>query len=111
MDVQYVFNISGDSINQTFRVVLDGQTYEITMFWNERDESWLFSIGDIGEDPTVTFKLTTFVDLLGPYRYKENLPTGVLYLSGSSDYRTRVGRYNIGEDSQIYMWYASDYEG
>ncbi len=108
MEVQYVFDISPDSIDQTFTVVLDSQTYQISLYWNERDESWLFSIGDVGEDPTVSFKLTTFVDLLAPYRYKENLPKGVLYLAGSSDYSTRISKYNVGPNCPVYMWYASE---
>lgn len=93
--------------DQTFRVVLDSVTYEVRFQWNERDESWQFSIGDVGTDPTVTCKLSCFVEILAPYRYKENIPQGNLVLFPLRDIQARVGRYNIGVLTAIQMVYAS----
>lgn len=95
---------------QTFRIVLDSVTYEVTFQWNERGEYWQFSIGDVGTDPTVTFKLTAMVDLLAPYRYMDNLPAGNLILLPLRDVGQRVGRYNIGVQTAMQMVYASRIE-
>lgn len=93
--------------DDSFRVVLDEATYEVRFMWNERDESWFFSMGDVGTDPTFITKLTCFVDILAPYRYRENLPEGNLVLYPLRDIRTRVGRYNVGPLAGIIMTYAS----
>lgn len=96
--------------DDTFRVVLDEATYEFRFMWNERDESWLMSMGDIGSDPTFTTKLTCFTDILAPYRYKENVPEGILALYPLRDIKERAGRYNIAPLKGIVMTYASPEE-
>lgn len=93
--------------DQTFRIVLDSNTYEVRFRWNARDESWLFDLGDVGAPPTISMKLTALNDLLEPYRYLENVPTGNLYLIPTRDVETRPGRYNIGVLTDIQMLYAS----
>lgn len=100
------FELSGYP-DESFRVVLDSATYELRFMWNERDESWFFSLGDVGADPTITTKLTCYTDLLAPYRYKDNVPQGNIYLFPLRDVRHRVGRFNIGPLSGIQMAYAS----
>lgn len=96
--------------DQSFRIVLDSNTYEVRFQWNERDESWLFSLGDVGADPTISCKLTCFSDILAPYRYRENIPQGNLYLLPLRDVRARPGRYNIGVLTAVRMIYASHEE-
>lgn len=96
--------------DETFRVVLDSATYEFRFMWNERDESWFMSMGDIGSDPTFTTKLTCFTDILAPYRYLDNVPGGNLVLYPLRNIRERVGRYNVGPLLGIQMVYASDEE-
>lgn len=103
------FELSGYP-DETFRVVLDSVTYELRFMWNERDESWFFSLGDVGADPTITTKLTCYSDLLAPYRYMENVPDGNLVLFPLRDIRHRAGRYNIGPLKGIQMAYASRLE-
>lgn len=93
--------------DQSFRVVLDGNTYELRFQWNERDESWLMYLGDVGSDPTISTKLTCFSDILKPYQYRENVPKGNLVIYPLRHIEERVGRYNIGVLSAITMTYAS----
>lgn len=93
--------------DESFRVVLDSVTYELRFMWNERDESWFFSLGDVGADPTITTKLTCYSDILAPYRYMENVPQGNIYLFPLRDVRHRAGRYNIGPFAGVQMAYAS----
>lgn len=100
------FDIDGYP-DQSFRIVLDSKTYEVRFRWNARDESWLFDLGDVGTTPTISMKLTAFSDLLAPYRYKENVPQGNLFLIALRNISDRPGRYNIGVLSQIQMVYAS----
>ncbi|URC22646.1 hypothetical protein KASHIRA_00520 [Serratia phage vB_SmaM-Kashira] len=92
---------------QTFRVVLDSVTYEVTFVWNERGEYWQFSFGNVGTAPTFTCKLTCFVNILDPYRYKDNIPAGNLILLPLRNIGERVGRYSIGIQTPIQMVYAS----
>lgn len=107
MQRTFDFEIDGTP-DQSFRIVLDSVTYEVRFQWNERDESWLFMIGDVGTDPTVTMKLTVMTDLLAPYRYMDNIPQGNLYLlPARTDITVRAGRYNIGVLTDIEMSYAS----
>lgn len=93
--------------DETFRVVLDSETYEVRFMWNERDESWFFSLGEVGEDPTITMKLTCYVDLLAPYRYMDGVPDGNLVLFPLRNIKERSGRYNVGPLSGVQMVYAS----
>lgn len=93
--------------DQSFRIVLDSNTYEVRFQWNERDESWLFHFGEVGLPPTITMKLTAYTDLFAPYRYMDNIPTGNLVLYSNTNVRARPGRYNIGAITPIQMSYAS----
>jgi len=100
------FELSGYP-DEVFRVVLDSVTYELRFVWNERDESWQFSLGDVGADPTIITKLCCYVDLLAPYRYMDGVPKGNIYLFPLRNVRTRAGRFNIGPLSGVQMAYAS----
>lgn len=104
------FSIDGYP-DQSFRIVLDSVTYEVRFQWNDRDESWVFHIGDVGTDPTVTMKLMPYVDLLAPFRYMENIPKGNLFMfTGPQNWDARPSRYNIGILSEIQLTYASNTE-
>ena len=104
--ITFTWDIDGFS-DQTMRVVLDSETYEMRFQWNERDESWLVSFGDVGEKPTISFKLTPIIDILAPFRYMENLPDGELVVFSFTQSTKRVGRYNIGFLSDLQLLYSS----
>lgn len=106
MKITHMWDLDGYP-DQTMRVVLDSITYEMRFQWNERDESWLVYFGDVGAEPTISFKLTAFVDLFAPYRYMDNIPDGRLMVISFTEYKKRVGRYNIGFLSELQLAYAS----
>ncbi|QEQ94906.1 hypothetical protein pEaSNUABM56_00107 [Erwinia phage pEa_SNUABM_56] len=105
-EITFTWDIDGYA-DQIMRVVLDSQTYEMRFQWNERDESWLVYFGDVGSDPTISFKLTAFVDVFKPYQYLENIPSGKLMVVSFTDIKKRVGRYNIGYMSELQMVYVT----
>lgn len=104
--ITYTWDIDGYA-DQTMRVVLDSQTYEMRFQWNERDESWLVYFGGVGEDPTISFKLSAWVDCFAPYQYLDNIPAGKLMVISFNNYKKRVGRYNIGFLSELQLVYIS----
>jgi hypothetical protein len=104
--ITFTWDIDGFA-DQTMRVVLDSQTYEIRFQWNERDESWLVYFGDVGSTPTISFKLTTIFNLLEPFQYLDNIPSGDLCVFSYTQSTKRVGRYNIGFLSDLQLLYSS----
>ena len=104
--ITFTWDIDGFA-DQTMRVVLDSVTYEMRFQWNERDESWLVSFGDVGSNPTITFKLTSFIDVFEPFSYLDEIPNGTLIVYSFSQSTKRVGRYNIGFLSDLQLLYSS----
>lgn len=104
--ITFTWDIDGFA-DQTMRVVLDSVTYEMRFQWNERDESWFVSFGDVGSDPTITFKLVTVFDIFKPFRYMDNIPDGQLRVFSFTQSTKRVGRYNIGFLSDLQLVYSS----
>lgn len=104
--ITFSWDIDGFA-DQTMRVVLDSQTYEIRFQWNERDESWLVYFGDVGATPTISFKLTTIFDIFAPFKYLDNIPAGQFGIFSFSQSTKRVGRYNIGFLSELQLFYSS----
>ena len=66
--------------DQVGTVTLDGVDYDIRFRWNTRDQSWQVIFSPSGGDPVATFKATNGIDLLRPYKYKEDIPDGELYI-------------------------------
>ena len=79
--ITFVWDIDGFP-DQTMRVVLDNETYEMRMQWNERDESWWLSLGPVGDSPLVTRKVTACQDILDGLHYRDDLPKGRLMGQG-----------------------------
>lgn len=104
--ITFSWDIDGFA-DQTMRVVLDSQTYEMRFQWNERDESWFVYFGDVGADPTISFKLTTIFDIFQPFKYLDNIPDGQLRVFSFTQSTKRVGRYNIGFLSDLQLLYSS----
>lgn len=104
--ITFSWDIDGFA-DQTMRVVLDSQTYEMRFQWNERDESWLVYFGDVGSEPTISFKLTTIFDIFAPFKYLDNIPDGQLRVFSFTQSTKRVGRYNIGFLSDLQLLYSS----
>lgn len=107
MITSFVFDVNGDIDDQTQRVILDDKTYEFRFQYNYRDDSWICFIGPVSGEPYCSFKLTSFNEMLAPYRYNENMPQGELFAAPLKDPRTRITRYNLGIGKGVELWYNS----
>lgn len=65
---------------QTFTVVLEDKTYEITLQYNERDDSWYITLGLPNLSPIFKTKVTNGVDILRKYRAYEDVPKGSMFV-------------------------------
>jgi len=55
---------------QTFAIALAGVTYNITLYWNPQNGSWMIDIADINDSPLIDgIPLITGADLLEQYAY------------------------------------------
>lgn len=102
-----LFNIVDGYPDQVQRVVIDDKTYDVRFIYNERGESWTMYIGDVGADPTVSFKLSSFTLHLTPYNYSTNLPAGEIVAAALQEDYARITQYNVGPSKQIELWYNS----
>lgn len=56
--------------NQKLQVMLAGQPYNLTVRWNEMNQSWMLDIADGDSNPLVSgIAIVTGRDLLAPYAY------------------------------------------
>lgn len=65
---------------QTISQVVDEQSYDFTIQYNKRDDSWFIEIGLTGEEPSVRTKLVVGGDLLAPFRYLSGVPNRYLFV-------------------------------
>lgn len=107
METSQVFDIEDGYPDQTQRIVIDNKTYEVSFKYNERGESWTMYIGDVGADPTVGFKLTSFTKHLEAYNYSTALPSGEILAAALVDFAARITQNNVGPSKQIELWYNS----
>lgn len=107
MATSQVFNIEEGYPDQTQRIIIDDKTYEVRFIFNERGESWTMYIGDVGADPTVSFKLASYTKHLTPYNYSLNLPSGDIIAAALADFSARITQYNVGPSKQVELWYNS----
>lgn len=107
MATSQVFDIEDGYPDQTQRIVIDNKTYEVRFVYNSRGESWTMYVGDVGSDPTVSFKLSSFTKHLEPYNYSPNLPSGEIIAASLRDFDARITQYNVGPSKQIELWYNS----
>lgn len=106
--ITFTWDIDGYA-DQTMRVVLDDETYEMRLQWNERDESWWLSLGALGDDPLVCRKVCNCQDILDGLHYRDDLPKGKLIVLCFKDqlYWGRCGRYNMGARSELQLVYGT----
>ncbi|UUW39696.1 hypothetical protein VP14_009 [Vibrio phage VPMCC14] len=77
--------------NKTYRITLDGVSYDITLQYNQRlinqstnfpnsADEFTISVSLTGEDPIFKSPLKTNRDVLEPYKYRDGCPQGSLML-------------------------------
>ena len=109
MALEYVLsNLDETKPYQTFRCVLDGNTYEMTWQWNTRGEFWTCAIGEVGADPIVKYKVNSFSNPLEVYGYREDLPKGDLFVMSILNPRNRITIDSIGEDKVHWLMYTPE---
>jgi len=55
---------------QTLQITLAGVQYQLTVKWNDANQSWILDIGDSSANPIVTgIPIVTGTDLLAPFAY------------------------------------------
>jgi hypothetical protein len=67
-----------DAPDNKFTIILEGQSYDIRLQWNGRDESWYLFFGLANSTPTFISKVTTSWNILRPYWGYEEVPNGIL---------------------------------
>lgn len=96
--LEYVLQDLGDYPYKEFRCTLNGQVYQLTWQWNDRNQFWTCAVGFVGEDPVVKYKVTSFSDPLQIYGYNEDLPEGKLLVASFIQPDNRVTQTSIGQD-------------
>lgn len=100
----------GVTADESFYVNLDGLKYEIRMRWNTRDEAWWLYIGYEGVAATLITKFTAGSNVLLPYRAREGVPSGALFLYDTESIVGRPSRYDTGVTKRFKMLYLTKEE-
>lgn len=85
--------------DHTISQVIDDQSYDFTVQYNKRDDSWWIDVGLTGEDPVMRTKMNVGGDVLAPFRYLNGVPDRSLFLVdtvklyGRNDREGFVNRY------------------
>ncbi len=82
-------------------IVLSGQVYELKFRWTTRLPSWYLDIGTILQG----VKIVNGIDLLAPYHYIDELPSGQLVAFRQSGTSSKPFFDNIGIGKAITLVY------
>jgi hypothetical protein len=82
-------------------VILDGESYVFTFIWSVRSNAWFLNIGDIIQG----IKIVTGIDLLEPYHYNDDLPSGKLGAVRNAGRASKPGFFNFGIGQEITLVY------
>lgn len=96
----------GKSLDRTYRIELEGETYDFRIRWNSYTETWMCYIGVTGEDPVVSFMLSVGIDLLAPYNYMDGIPKGKLYVRDIVKNFGRVDK-DFGQNKRFRLIYLT----
>ena len=81
------FRVEDKHTSQT--LTLDGVRFQLVTYTNKADSSWYMDLLDInGNAIVIGIGMAVGLDLLYPYRYKDNLPPGILFLQDTAGPRT-----------------------
>lgn len=76
-------------------IVLSGQVYEFTFRWTTRLPAWFMDVGTVLKG----VKVVTGIDLLEPYHYIDDLPSGqlVAFRNSGTSSKPFFDDFGIGE--------------
>lgn len=96
----------GKSLDSTYRISLEGQTYDFRIRWNSYTETWMCYVGVTGEDPSVSFMLCVGIDLLEPFTYLDGVPKGSLYVRDIIKNYGRIDK-ELGQNKRFRLIYLT----
>lgn len=100
----------GSTVDSVLSVNLEGRTYDLRYRWNNLSNCWYLYLGFAGAEPILKTKLLVGFDILAPYKTKEGVPKGTLYLFDTLKQYGRPEEDNIGIDKRFKIVYTSSRE-
>lgn len=87
---------------QTLTISLSGVQYQLTVRWNETNQSWIIDIADSNGNPILSgIPMVTGADLLEQFEY---LDIGGMLLAQTSSNTDAVPTFaNLGSDGNLYF--------
>ena len=93
------------AIPQKFAISLGGQSYNLNLYWNTVNQTWILDINDSGNNPIVNgIQLVTGIGLLHQYAYLGFV--GDLFIQTSNDPDALPTYSGMGTTSGLY--YTTD---
>lgn len=90
--------------DSVMNIVLDGQSYNLRMQWNGRDESWMLYLGIAGQDFKFKSKMRVGVDLLKQYSGYDDVPQGMLYVLDLNKGSGRLQRDSFSSGRMVLVY-------
>lgn len=94
----------------TRSVVLEDETFDIRLQFNTREETWYCFLGPTGVEPIIKFKVTVGHDLLTPFKARDGVPKGSLWLVDSVAFFGRVDRTGLDQEGRWILVYLTEEE-
>lgn len=92
----------------TFRITLDSVDFNFTFSWNARSLQWHFDFSDANNSPIVNgVPVSCGWLVLGRFR-DSRLPTGDFMFVNTDGSLTDPGRYDLGQNCNLYYVEAAD---
>lgn len=92
----------------SFEIELEQKTFEFEFHWNDRDQSWIFTIRDAnGTDLLSGRKVVLGLPLLARYR-DPRLPTGEITAIDTTDDDREPGLYELGDRVKLLHFEYAD---
>ena len=96
------YEIPTSNIPQTFTIQLAGVSYNLTLFWNDQNASWVLNIADADNNMLVGgIPVITGADLLAQYEYLGF--GGQLRVQTDIDVDAVPTKDNLGTQGHIYF--------
>ena len=90
-----------DSTNYSFRIDLEGSTYNLALKYNQREDRWYLDISDEQDNPIVLgIKLVLNTSLVERFQDSRLFP-GTLFLSSQTDLNTAPGLLDLGSNIKL----------
>lgn len=102
----YVLPYLGDKTLESFSTSLEGVWYEITIMYNEVDDSYSLQLGQSGFDPICKVTCLVGQDLLEQFRHLD-VPAGTLEVSDTVGIWGRPTKGNFGLNKRFKLLYSN----